>query len=63
MLLENSICFRGDIRKLFLLSEAIQNALFADRSEQTLLTYLQHMTPFNNSWYELTMVRVVGTSG
>ena len=39
-----SICFRGEIRKIFiwifLFSGAMRNALCAGRSKQTLLTFL-----------------------
>ena len=41
-----SICFRGEIRKIFtwifLFSGAVRNALCAGRSKQTLLTFPAH---------------------
>ena len=49
-----SICFRGEIRKIFiwifLFSGAMRNALCAGRSGQTLLTYSKLITSFNHSW-------------
>ena len=67
-----SICFRGEIRKIFiwifLFSGAMRNALCAGRSKQTLLTYSQLMTSFSYSWLVilkfkgLSEVQDIGTS-